>query len=101
MLHARRRQAGAALDCVRKTLDVPNSLGHAHHVYYQVASVYAVLGDTEKAVAWLERSASTGNPCWPFFKLDPHLETLRPEPAFQRLVADLEREYTALKIPRL
>ncbi len=100
ILHARRKETGAALECVRKALDLPITLGHAHHAYYQVASVYAVLGETEKAMAWLERSVDTGNPCWPFFKLDPHLENLRPEPRFQRLVAGLEREYTALKISR-
>jgi hypothetical protein len=63
--------------------------------------VYALLGDSDKAIAWLERSVDTGNPCWPFFRVDPHLENLRDQPKFQRLVAALEREYTALKIQRL
>jgi eukaryotic-like serine/threonine-protein kinase len=101
MLHARRGQASLALECVRRAQESPHSFGHTHHTYYQIACVYAVLGDTDKAMGWLERSAYTGNPCWPFFKMDPHLENLRPEPRFQRLVADLEREYTALKIERV
>jgi hypothetical protein len=101
MLHARRKETGPALECVRKALDLPITVGHAHHTYYQVACVYAVLGEMEKAMAWLQRSVDTGNPCWPFFKLDPHLENLRPEPRFQTLVAGLEREYTALKISRV
>ena len=101
MLHARRNETGAALECVRKALDLPITFGHAHHTYYQVACVYAVLSDKEKAMAWLERSVDTGNPCWPFFRLDPHLENLREEPAFERLVADLERKFTALEIRRL
>jgi tetratricopeptide (TPR) repeat protein len=101
MLHAWRKEPVAALECVRKALDVPITLGHAHHAYYQVACVYAVLGETEKAMAWLQRSVDTGNPCWPFFKIDPHLANLRPNPAFQRLVAGLEREYTTLKISRV
>jgi serine/threonine protein kinase/Flp pilus assembly protein TadD len=101
MLHARRNEAAAALECVRKALDLPLTFGHAHHTYYQVACVYAVLGETEKAMAWLERSVDTGNPCWPFFKIDPHLENVRPDPRFQRLVANLERQYTALKISRV
>ncbi len=41
MLHARRNQAGAALECVRRALEVPRSFGHTHHVYYQIACVYA------------------------------------------------------------
>ena len=101
MLHARRNETAAALECVRKALDFPITAGHAHHTYYQVACVHAVLGETEKAMAWLERSVDTGNPCWPFFRLDPHLENLRHEPAFIRLVADLENKYSAIKIQRL
>ena len=101
MLHARRNETDAALACVRKALALPITFGHAHHTYYQVACVYAILRDTDKAMAWLERSVDTGNPCWPFFQLDPHLENLRQEDTFKRLVADLEQKYSALKIRRL
>jgi non-specific serine/threonine protein kinase len=101
MLHARRGQTALALDCVRKVQEKPHSFGHTHHTYYQIACVYAVLRDADKALAWLERSVYTGNPCWPLFKIDPHLDNLRSESRFQRLVADLERQYMALKIERL
>jgi hypothetical protein len=40
------------------------------------------------------------NACWPFFKIDPHLEHLREKAEFKRLVADLEYKYTALKIQK-
>jgi eukaryotic-like serine/threonine-protein kinase len=101
MLHARRGETAAALACVRNVLDLPITAGHAHHTYYQVACVYAVLGETEKAMAWLHRSVDTGNPCWPFFKLDPHLENVRRAPEFDRLVADLEATYSAIRIRRV
>jgi tetratricopeptide (TPR) repeat protein len=101
MLHARRNETEAALLCVRKALDTPRSVGHTHHAHYNLASVYAVLGEPDKAMAWLERSVDTGFACWPFFRIDPYLENLREEPAFKRLVADLEQTYTALKIQRL
>ena len=98
MLHARRNQPGPALECVRRALEVPRSFGHTHHVYYQIACVYAVLGETDKAMAWLERGVDTGFACWPFFRIDPHLEHLREQPEFTRLTADLEHKYTSLKI---
>jgi hypothetical protein len=60
--------------------------------------VYAVLGETDKAMAWLERSVDTGFASWPFFRIDPHLENLREKPEFIRLTDDLERKYTSLKI---
>jgi hypothetical protein len=66
-----------------------------------VACTYAVLGENEKAMAWLEKCVDTGNPCWPFFRVDPHFENLRQEPRFQQLIDALEREFTALKIQRV
>ena len=101
MFHARRGERGLALECIHSAQETPLSFGHAHHTQYQIACAYAVLGEIDKAIAWLEHSARSGNPCWPFFKADPHLQNLRVEPRFQRLVAELEREYTALKIERL
>jgi serine/threonine protein kinase len=98
ILHARRNQAGPALECIRRAIDLPRSFGHTHHTYYQIASVYAVLGETDKAIAWLERSVDTGFACWPFFRMDPHLEHLREKPEFIRLTDDLEHKYTSLKI---
>jgi TolB-like protein len=101
MLHARRRQTDPALDCLRKALEYPLSFGHAHHTYHHIACIYSELGETEKAIAWLEKSIDSGNPCWPFFRIDPYLENLRGESRFQRLVDALEREFTALPIGRL
>jgi TolB-like protein/Tfp pilus assembly protein PilF len=101
MLHAQRGQADLALQSVRRALEAPGSFGHTHHTYYNIASVHAVLGNPETAMAWLERSVNTGFACWPFFRVDPYLESLRDVPAFTRLVADLEQTYTALKIQRL
>ncbi len=101
ILHARRRQTDAALDCIRKALEYPVSFGHAHHTYHHVACIYSELGETEKAIAWLEKSIDTGNPCWPFFRTDPYLANLRRDPRFQRLIDSLEREFSALPIARL
>ena len=83
---------------MRTALEVPRSFGHTHHVYHQIACVYGVLGETDKAMAWLERSVDTGFACWPFFRIDPHLAHLRQKPEFIRLTADLEHKYTSLKI---
>jgi DNA-binding SARP family transcriptional activator/Tfp pilus assembly protein PilF len=101
MLYARRGQADLAFQCVGRALDSPGSFGHTHHTYYNIACIHAVLGDTRTAMAWLERTVNTGFACWPFFRVDPYLESLREEPAFKRLVADLEQTYAALKIQRL
>lgn len=101
MLHARRHETALALECVRGALDSPSSFGHTHHTFYQVACIHAVLGDTKRALAWLESSVNTGFACWPFFRVDPYLESLREEPAFNGLVDALEQTYSALEIRRL
>ena len=101
LLHARRREPDRAMEYVRRALDSPHSFGHTHHTHYSLACVHAELGETDKAMAWLERSADTGFACWPFFRIDPYLENLRAAPAFTRLVASLERKYSALEIRKL
>jgi len=101
VLHARRQQREPALQCVRQSLEFPESFGHTHHTQHFIACVYAQLGDTDTAMAWLERAADAGFPCWPFFRLDPNLENLRQEPAFTRLMANLEQTYGAMKIQKL
>jgi DNA-binding SARP family transcriptional activator len=101
LLHAHRGEREAALDCVGGALSSPRSFGHTHHTYYQIAGAYAMLGDTSTAMAWLERSVENGFACWPFFRVDPHLASLRMEPAFVRLVADLERTCSAIEIVRV
>jgi Tfp pilus assembly protein PilF len=101
MLHAARQEAGLAMECVRRALDSPRSLGHTHHTYHSISCIHAMLGDTGTAMEWLERSVAAGFACWPFFRIDPYLKALREEPAFERLVGGLEQTYSALSIRRL
>jgi hypothetical protein len=89
------------LEYIHKTLESPRPFIHIHHAYHQFAAIYAMLCDLEKALAWLQRTAETGFPCWCYFRIDPHLENLRQVPAFHTLVDGLERKYTALSIARL
>jgi DNA-binding winged helix-turn-helix (wHTH) protein/tetratricopeptide (TPR) repeat protein len=82
-----------ALDCLTRACANPKSFGHAHHTYYQVACILAVLGRSTEAFEWLERSVSTGFACWPFFLKDPCLQNLRSLPEFEVLVSSLQAKY--------
>ena len=86
--------AGKALDCLTTACANPKSFGHAHHSYYQIACILALLGRPEAGFEWLERSVSTGFACWPFFLKDPCLKNLRELPAFEVLVSSLQARYT-------
>jgi TolB-like protein len=98
MLHAFRGEKEMALESVRRACAAARSFGHTHHTYYQIAGIYAVLGETQKALEWLERAVNSGFACAPFFERDPALATLRPIPEFQSLVRDLKNKFGALKI---
>jgi DNA-binding winged helix-turn-helix (wHTH) protein/tetratricopeptide (TPR) repeat protein len=86
-------KAGQALDCMARACASPNSFGHAHHTYYQIACILALAGKRETAFEWLERSVGTGFACWPFFLKDPCLESLRVLPEFELLVSSLQARY--------
>ncbi len=82
-----------ALECVNRACASPKSFGHAHHTYYQIACILAVLERREAAFEWLERSVSCGFACWPFFLKDTCLRNLRSLPAFEVLVSSLQAKY--------
>ena len=84
---------GKALDCLTTACASPKSFGHAHHSYYQIACILAMLGRREAAFEWLERSVSSGFACWPFFLKDPWLKNLRELPGFEVLVSSLQAKY--------
>ncbi len=82
-----------ALDCMAKACASPKSFGHAHHTYYQIACILALLDRRETAFEWLERSVSSGFACWPFFQKDHCLRSLRGLPQFELLVSSLQAKY--------
>ena len=86
-------QEEQALECLTRACASPKSFGHAHHAYYQVARILALLDRREAAFEWLERSVSTGFACWPFFLKDPCLQNLRGLSEFEVLVSALQTKY--------
>ena len=93
VFYASTGKEGKALDCLTTACASPKSFGHAHHSYYQIACILALLGRREAAFEWLERSVSSGFACWPFFLKDPYLENLRNLAGFDVLVGSLQAKY--------
>src|SRR5262249_28035385 len=87
VFYALTREDKKALDCMTKACASPKSFGHAHHSYYQIACLLALLGRREAAFEWLERSVSTGFACWPFFTRDSCLNSLHELPGFDALIS--------------
>jgi DNA-binding winged helix-turn-helix (wHTH) protein/TolB-like protein len=93
LLYALTGKIEPALECLARACESPKSFGHAHHTYYQIACILALLGRRESAFEWLERSVGTGFACWPFFLKDPCLQNLRGLPEFEVLVSSLQAKY--------
>ena len=54
---------------------------------YEIAKVYAALGQTDEAFAWLDRAVRERSHSLVFLQVDPQLASLRADPRFVRLRA--------------
>src|SRR5262249_13484209 len=94
-----------AIRFASRACENPKTFGHAHHTYYQIACIHSLLGRTETAFEWLQRSVDTGFACWPFFMKDRCLQNLRTLPQFESLVGSLQAKYPdqlgLLEFPRV
>jgi TolB-like protein len=68
------------------------SYGHYHHAQYDIACIYALLGEKESALDFLTECAGNGFSCHSFFERDPFLESLRNESRFVNLIHRLRTE---------
>ena len=55
--------------------------------------IYAQLHEPKQAVAWLQQTAATGFPCYPFFERDRALDPIRQDPRFIAFVQKLKPEW--------
>jgi hypothetical protein len=53
---------------------------------YLISEVYAELGENDRAFAWLERAHKERDCQLTWLKLDPMIDSLRPDPRFKDLV---------------
>jgi TolB-like protein/Tfp pilus assembly protein PilF len=81
--YARAGQVHAALNTIRQLEKHVQKNGVGR---YEIALVYAGLGDKDEAFAWLEESYKTHNEGLTNLKIDPCLDPLRSDPCFNDLV---------------
>jgi eukaryotic-like serine/threonine-protein kinase len=56
---------------------------------YEVATIYAGLGDRANTLRFLEQGKRERADCMPWMAVDPKLDRLRQDPAFQHLLQDI------------
>lgn len=86
----RRREADAE---IATSLRLGRGFGHFHHTAYNIASAYALLGNHQEAVKYLQNAADDGFPCYPLFAKDKQLDSLRKDPTFIAFLEKQRREY--------
>ncbi len=114
VIYVEKGMYGEAIQQFQKLGDQPHALGHMGNAYarmgreaearemiselqkhvqntgvgrYEIALVYAGLGDKEEAFAWLEKSFAARDKGLTYLKIDPCLDPLRSDSRFQDLVS--------------
>jgi TolB-like protein len=86
-LAGRRDEAVAELERLLTT-------AREHYVSaYDVATIYAALGDTQTALDWLERALERRDPPIPLIGVDPAFDLLHADPRFVQVVARVHKGY--------
>ncbi|HEX8173424.1 MAG TPA: protein kinase [Thermoanaerobaculia bacterium] len=63
-----------------------------HWAAQRVALCYAKLGDRDKAIEWLHRSADLGHHSWYSLVKQPWLQPLQTDPEFQQILAGIKAD---------
>jgi len=64
-----------------------NAISKQGHVWaYEMGTAYAMLGDKNKAVAFMRKAYEARSGCVADLKADPRLESLRSDPRFLELL---------------
>jgi tetratricopeptide (TPR) repeat protein len=62
--------------------------GNAYLPSSHIAMIYVGLGEKETAFAWLQRGYAERDPQLPFLLFDPFMNSLRPDPRFQKILSN-------------
>jgi serine/threonine-protein kinase len=68
-----------------------------HHVAYSLGAAFAQLRRPEEARRWLDRAASSGFPCYPWFMRDTLLAPLREEASARDFFEQLRRRWEEVR----
>ena len=64
-----------------------------HDIAYWLGSAYALLGQKQQALEWLEAAIKLGQENYPWFESDPNWSSLRDDERFRALTGRVKSEY--------
>jgi serine/threonine protein kinase/TolB-like protein len=78
---------------IRLAINNGEGMSHFHHAAFSIACAYALMGEKELALKWLENTAEQGMPCYPLFNTEPALNNLRDDPRFADFMEKIRKQY--------
>jgi TolB-like protein len=93
LLLAKQGRKAEAMAKIQLALQQQKGFGHFHHALYVIASAYALMNQEREALQALEDVAQDGFPCYPLFRDDSNLDSLRRTTEFKRFLAKQEKLY--------
>ena len=97
MLSAKAGDREKAGQEIEKAIAQKERFLHFHHTAYQIACAYALMYKSERAIYWFRETVNDGFNCYPLFKKDSNLDTLRGDPDFESLMAKELAQYNYYK----
>jgi serine/threonine protein kinase len=64
---------------------------------YWLGGIYALLGDRAHALIWLKRTVELGDTNYPWFERDKNYVSLRSDPEYQTIMAEIRQRWEANK----
>jgi tetratricopeptide (TPR) repeat protein len=64
---------------------------------YWIGGIYALLGDKQRALIWLKRTAELGDVNYPWFERDKNYDSLRSDPEYLSIMAGVRQRWEAYK----
>ena len=86
-----------AEDKIKFAVQHGQGVSHFHHAEHLIASAYALMGNAESAVDWLQKAALHGLPCYPLFNKDPNLRNIRNDQAYISLMRKMKEQWEFYK----
>jgi TolB-like protein/tetratricopeptide (TPR) repeat protein len=93
VLYAGTGRKKEAEEKIKFAIENGQGFSHFHHAEHLIASAYALMGNADSSVAWLQRTADHGMPCYPLFKNDPNLKSLKNDPGYISLMGKLKKQW--------
>ncbi len=85
------------LELVKSAEEKGKGFGHFHHTAFTIARAFALAGRVTDAIAWLQRAADDGYPCYPVFVNESSFNPIRSDSRFAAFMTAQQARWEEFK----